>query len=170
MKKSNNKGFMLLETLITSTFVIGVLVFLYVQFANVKRSYDESFKINSVPGLYGALDLKKYLNGLDYSALKESISSSSNGYIELDAVNLNDTDINYFTNLVKYLNINKVIMVTENMDSLKTYLKDNKNVFINKYSNDFYKYINKITVSNKENSYRLLIIYNDKTFTSIVLD
>ena len=54
MKKNNNKGFMLLETMIVSAFIITTLTFLYVQFSNLKKSYEESFKYDSIPELYKA--------------------------------------------------------------------------------------------------------------------
>ena len=42
--KKRNKGFILLETLVVSTFIITLLIYLYVQFSNLKKSYDISFR------------------------------------------------------------------------------------------------------------------------------
>ena len=50
--KKNNKGFTILETLITSTLIISTLVFLYVQFSNLKQNYQESFEFNTVRGIH----------------------------------------------------------------------------------------------------------------------
>ena len=52
--KKNEKGFVLLETLIVTTFVVSTLIFLYTQFSNIKTSYDASFRYNTVEGLYDA--------------------------------------------------------------------------------------------------------------------
>ena len=51
MKKKNNKGFMLVETLIVATFLVTTLLFIYVQFNNITRTYDTSFRYNTVNGL-----------------------------------------------------------------------------------------------------------------------
>lgn len=58
--KKNSNGFTILETLITSTLVISTLVFLYVQFNNLERNYDDSFRFNTVNGIHKAKELSKY--------------------------------------------------------------------------------------------------------------
>ena len=44
----NNKGFMLVEALVMSMIVIGTLTFMYIQFQNISRSYEKSFKIINI--------------------------------------------------------------------------------------------------------------------------
>ena len=168
MKKKNNQGFILLETLIVSAFIIGVLVFLYVQFSNIKRGYDESFRINTITGLYRAVDIKKYLNSVGYDNIKSALSTSQIGYIELNSSQVNG-DATYYDELIKYLNVKHILLVEGNMNKFKNYLKNNQEDFINRYTNDFYKYISKVSVNSIE-GYRLLIVYNDDTYTSITLD
>ena len=60
MKKNRNKGFMLIETLLVSTFVLGAMTYIIMQFSALKRSYDNSFKYNTVVGLYGIQSLDEY--------------------------------------------------------------------------------------------------------------
>ena len=48
MKKLNKKGFMLTETLIVATMLITILLVMYVQFKTVIRSYQQSFKYNTI--------------------------------------------------------------------------------------------------------------------------
>ena len=57
--KKNSNGFTILETLITSTLVISTLVFLYVQFNNLERNYDDSFRFNTVNGIHKVKELSK---------------------------------------------------------------------------------------------------------------
>ena len=42
--KKNNRGFTLVETLVVSSFIVGILVFLFAQFSKLKKSYDASFE------------------------------------------------------------------------------------------------------------------------------
>ena len=60
--KKRNKGFMLIETLVVSTFIISTLIYLYVQFTNLKKSYDISFRYDTIPGLYSAKEIDKFIN------------------------------------------------------------------------------------------------------------
>ena len=48
-----NKGFMLIETLIASTIILGALIFLFVQFSSVKRGYE-----NKKQKMYEYLEFK----------------------------------------------------------------------------------------------------------------
>ena len=62
MKKLNSSGFMLAETLIVTTFVAGILIFLFIQFTNLGKAYDDSYIYNTTEGLYALEDIKKYIN------------------------------------------------------------------------------------------------------------
>ena len=70
MKKLDNRGFMLTETLVVAAFIIATLVFLYTQFRAVNKSYTMSFKYNNAEELYSLGNMRKYLsqNGIDVVA------------------------------------------------------------------------------------------------------
>ena len=74
----NKKGFMLLETLIVSTILVGVLIFLYIQLINMKGSYEVSFKENTISGLYIAKEIAEYIytNDSVYNSLKNRLDNS----------------------------------------------------------------------------------------------
>ena len=61
MKKLSNKGFMLTETLIVATMLITVLLVMYLQFKVVMRSYNNSFKYNTVNNLHSLYNVKQYI-------------------------------------------------------------------------------------------------------------
>ena len=42
--KKNNRGFTLVETLVVSAFIVGILIFLFSQFSRLKSSYEASFE------------------------------------------------------------------------------------------------------------------------------
>ena len=45
--KKNNQGFMLVEFLVVSIFVLGTLIFLTIEFNNINKSYNRSFKYDT---------------------------------------------------------------------------------------------------------------------------
>ena len=109
MKKRDNKGFMLAETLIVTVFVAGVLIFLYIQFSNLSNSYDQSFQYNTVEGLYALEDVKKYIE--TDSSIKKYINSNIDSLGYIDITNCDKfTDENYCLKLFELENIDKIII------------------------------------------------------------
>ena len=78
MKKNKNEGFMLAETLIVTTFVAGVLIFLFIQFSNLENSYEESYMYNTVEDIYALEDIKDYIEQDEtaMSNIKEQIQNT----------------------------------------------------------------------------------------------
>lgn len=165
--KKRNKGFILIETLIVSTFVISTLVYLYVQFASLKKSYDVSFRYDTINGLYNAREFDKFINNnYGYSDFFIDIEKDNNNYIEL--VNNSTYNLLYFSNnndyinkLIKNLNIKTVLLSSSNL-KIKDALKEN-----NPYSNNLYLYIKNINTKNLDDSYILITEFNDNTFSYV---
>lgn len=169
--KKRNKGFMLIETLVVSTFVITVLIYLYIQFVNLKKSYDISFRYDTIPGLYNTKEMDKFINNAyGYADFLEEVDSNDNKYIELVDKGKCDylyfsNNVNYCENLVEKLNIKTLLFTSTNIDKLKEKLKTN-----NPYSNDLYIYIKNLNLKNIENSYILISEFNDNTFSYIKIE
>ena len=84
MKKIDNKGFMLLETLVVSAFIISTLVYLYIQFSNLKGNYEKSFVYDSIPELYSTKQVNDFINSnYNYSDLFLAVDRSDDSYIEI---------------------------------------------------------------------------------------
>src|SRR5574344_1738439 len=125
MKKSNNKGFMLLETLIVSTVILSTLVFLYIQFVNVKSSYEVSFRYNTIPGLYMAKEVSTYLTENGYTSLQTSLDNNlttNNGYINIISSSSVVGDSALYTNMIGEMNIVHLLFVNDSLTTIKTYL------------------------------------------------
>ena len=75
MKKSY-RGFTLVETLIVSAFIIGILIFLFSQFTKLKKSYDTSFENNTIPALYKARNINRYLYSVEGEEFIAKIEAS----------------------------------------------------------------------------------------------
>lgn len=157
MKKNNNKGFMLAETLVVTTFVSGVLIFLFIQFSNLSKSYDESYIYNTTEGLYALEDLKKYIetdiNFTDY--IDTNIETKK--YIDITNCSL-FTDESYCLNLIEIENIDKIFISTNSLP------KD----IINEYDEGFTNFINKINKEGKE-EYRLVASFKNSTYATLRL-
>ena len=162
----NQKGFTLLEILIVSVFIIGVLIFLFTQFMNLKKAYDYTLTYNKVDGLYGAKQINNYLN--DTSSAFEDILNAVdlNKYIDISDCSssyLIYTD--YCMELYSTLNVEKVIVTKENLVDLKNELKNNDN-----YSEKLKQYLNKQKVEGYDTAYRLIVEYKDDTYASIIME
>ena len=81
MKKFNNRGFLLVETLIVATFCLTVLVILFLQFKNLIISYNNSYNYNTVEGVYNLNTIKRYLvqNNITFPNGKTIITEEVNG-------------------------------------------------------------------------------------------
>lgn len=156
----NNKGFALTEILILSAVVIGVLTFMYIQFKNINRSYQYSFKYDTVEGLYLANNIVNYINNDNYDILVEKLNTNQEGYLDITSCDLELFQTPLFCEqLIQKSEIKQIIFTNENASKLKANMQ--------KLDNDFQEYIKKIKTINTENDYRIIIKYNDGTFTTM---
>ena len=126
MKKKDNRGFMLTETLIVATLLITVLLFMYVQFKNVMRSYERSFKYNTINNIYALNNVKKYIESENYVLMANSLFNKD--FLELNKCqSVYFKDQNYCNELMQNLNIKKLYLTQQNLQ----YIKDKK-IFDNK--------------------------------------
>lgn len=170
MKKLDSKGFLLTELLVTATLVSTVLIFLYTQFYTIKRSYDTSFKYNTVNGLYALSNVRSFLEENDIYILTQGLNTTS--YIDLKNDNLQTANTTYFNGLITGLNIKYLIFTNQNIDNLINQINNGTalNSDTNEYE-DLKKFIKRIDFDNKDtnNNYRIIAEFNDNTFASILV-
>lgn len=163
MKKLNNEGFMLTETLVVATFVIATLVFLYTQFRTINQSYTTSFHYNNAEELYALDNVVSYLRGNGLDVIGPLAVVSEEKYIDITSCNsqfLSET--NYCTALIQSLNIKKVIITKESLEELKTIMKNDNNL-----SEEMKKFINGINYDKEGTAYRLIAEFNNGTFATL---
>lgn len=170
MKKLDSKGFLLTELLVTATLVSTVLIFLYTQFYTIKRSYDTSFKYNTVNGLYALSNVRSFLEENDIYILTQGLNTTS--YVDLKNDNLQTANTTYFNELMTGLNIKYLIFTNQNIDNLINQINNGTalNSDTNEYE-DLKKFIKRIDFDNKDtsNNYRIIAEFNDNTFASILV-
>ena len=156
MKKLSSKGFMLTETLIVATMLVTVLLIMYVQFKTVIRSYQQSFKYNTVNNLYSLYNVKKYIEREKYNIMATRLNTST--YVDLSSCsNLYFNETSYCEQLLDSLNIEELYLVKENVKEVKQN---------NNFSGEFNKFLNTIK-SDKTSEYRLIASFKDNTFGTL---
>lgn len=167
MKKSKlgNQGFMLLETLIVSTIILSTLVFLYIQFSNIKTNYDISFRYNTIPGLYCAKEIGDFLTENDNNLLSNQIENQP--YINITSGSSINGNSDLYESLLNSFNVNTILYTKDDLTSLKDYLSNGTDV-VNIFNEDFKRYILNLHTNNT-NKDRIIIRFNDKTYASILL-
>lgn len=155
--KKNKRGFILVETLLVTMFVAGALIFVYIQFSKLNKSYDDSYKYNTVEGLYALEDIKNYI--LNDPMATEYINSNIETQKYIDIIDCKIfTDIDNCLNLIDLENIKNIFITTNSIP------KNN----ILKYDEDFNSFINKINSMGTE-SYRIVAQFNDLTYATVRL-
>lgn len=107
MKRINNRGVVLLETLIVSVFVMTIFVFLYRNTVPMMSEYQKLESFDDVDSVYAA-NLVKYMvvTNISYKYIDETLLAT-NSYADIS--NCNDTSLysnsNYCTKLKQNLHI-----------------------------------------------------------------
>ena len=161
-----NKGFVLLETLVASTFILGVMIFLFIQFSSIKRSYETSFHYNTVPGLYHAKEFANFLKWDGYLTIDDQLTNSTKGYVDI-------TNCLYSGSLCKQLVVDmkakKILYVGENISNLKNNLSTsnyNKDVF----SESLKRFILQMNSVEPNGRSRIIVEYKDNTYATVLID
>lgn len=171
MKKAKQLGFALIETLVVSVFITGVLIYLYIQFQAIHNSYEESFEFNPVPALYAVNNMSQYLVKNELSTVRTTIVSNlataEGHYVDITNCNFatSDTSKNYCKELVKRQEIKQLLVVEENMIDFRTYVKEN-----HPFSGSFEQFIQKLDVANVKGQYRLLAEFTNGQKASIKMN
>ena len=153
--KKKNRGFMLAETLLVTTFVAGVLIYLYIQFSNLESNYSESYSYNPVNDLYSLQDVVILLHS-DSNAMKYIRKNlADEKYIDISNCSI-FTDYDKCHKLFNAINVDE-IFITSNIVP-KQVIQD--------YSKNFTKFINKINTNGSE-VYRVVASFNNNTYATI---
>ncbi len=171
MKKLNNKGFLLIETLVIATFSLTVLVILYTQFKNLIVNYNNSYNYNTVEGIYNLNSMKKYIlqNENSTTPLSQKLTTGV-PYIIVgsgNACNIETygvTNTNLCAAIMAAGNFKQVIYTDSDITNLKTYVNKTAST-TTKISEGMRNFINQIEKESNKN--RLIAEYNNGTFATI---
>ena len=162
----NNRGFLLAESLVVSTFVLTILIFLFVQFRNVVTNYKTTYSYNNVESIY---DLGSLSNYISTNNIKID-TSSDKPYTIIYKDNTCQLNVNYSTfcdDMLEAMNAKLVIYTSSDISNIKNYVNNNQDDNISQSMRDF---INKISAVKVENKGRLLAEFNDGTFATVAMN
>lgn len=160
MKKDKQRGFLLAESLIVSTFVLGVLVFMYIQIRSVMNGFDRSFSYNTVPGIYVSNEISKFMKNVNYDVLTTAVDN--NGYVVLTSSpsSYYRDYLTIWNGMIKSANVKTIILSKADLSVLVNSLNSN-------FSDRFSEYIKTFSTDEITAGYRLFIEYNNDTYSSI---
>jgi len=162
MKKLNNKGFMLTETMVVAMFILVTLVVLYSQFTNVYNGYNKSFTYNTTNGLYATSNIRDYIykDGIDKIVFKLKYNNSP--YVDITNCSTDYfIDTSYCSTLLNILDVNQVIFTYSNLSNVK-----NNMTGLSVTMMDFINGIEKNSDS-LDNIFRIIVKFNDDTYTTL---
>ena len=159
MRKS--RGFALVETLIVSTIIATILIYVFVQFNALQSKYNESFKYNDVDDLYKLDSIKSYIDSLDNTAKTNIITK-----ITSDDIIIMDNEDNTYTNIT-YLDNQNDLLTNLGIKTLILTKADINNVDTNSLSKNVKNMIKKI--DNKSDNYRLMAEFDNGACATITV-
>lgn len=165
--KKNNRGFTLVEMLVVSSFIVGILIFLFAQFSKLKKSYDASFEYNTVPALYKAKNINRYVITSGNDLLVNSIDKSEGGFIDITDCPMDYLEkIDYCSQLFSDLGVVTVFVTKESTfkTGLQEYLKENNTA----YHEKLYQFVKQLSINNENyDGYRFIVEFEDNNFASV---
>ena len=159
MKKMNNKGFALVETLVVTIFIATVLIFLFIQLSNLSSSYEDSFNYNSVEGLYALDDIKDYIESDTDAYMFIEDELSDNTYIDISDCSVFSGE-SYCKQLLDLEKIDIVILVL-NLADYESILTD-----MSDYPEGLKTFISKIN-NNGDEPYRIIASFENGTYATV---
>lgn len=165
--KKNSEGFTLVEMLVVSSFIVGILIFLFSQFSQLKKSYDASFEYNTVPALYHAKNINRYVYNIGNMHLVDAVNKSADGFVEITDCPMDYLEkVDYCEQLFSDLGVVAVFVSRESTfkTGLQEYLRKNNTT----YHEKFYQFVKQLSINNENyEGYRIIAEFEGNEFASV---
>lgn len=180
----DNKGFVLVETIIVAVFVIGICTFLFANFMPLIADYERISYYDTLEAKYKAHEIRKMLlREIAMDPSKEDVLKGSAGYIRYqnyidsssgEAITKNElckflNSPNYCDTLLgkNYLDVKEIIITSFKLSTLKSAANNNRNFDrgLREYIDYLPKYNNYSSTYN--DYYRLIVEYNNGEYSNI---
>lgn len=148
MKKINNKGFGLVETLITTIFVMTIVSLVFVNFYPLIGEYSKREVYDDIDGKYAAYWIKTLIED------EKFVPTLNNNYFEFSCDNLSSRRSLCYS-LKSKLNIDKIYITSCNISLFKSSISKNQG-----FSDGFLEYVNYLPEFSKKScdlKYRVLL-------------
>lgn len=168
-----NKGFILVETIITTVFVLGLFSFLIANVLPLVGQYEKTLDYDSSESKYDAHLIRKMIIKDNSCRTRNLLDTQANGYYEFekDEICYYLNNMNYCQKLLSkdFLDVKKIIVTEYNTTKIKNH-QDNFERSIKEYVDYIPKYNNTTgAVSSYSTKRRLIILFNDGRITNVEL-
>ena len=169
MKKTNNKGFLLAETLITVCIISALATSMYIYISKTTSRFEERDNYERVVDVYKLNTIREY--AYDYGCLTESKVNSLNSFNSCMSGILSN-------NIKQKLNLKYLLITSAQKDGLNGLLNRAKTLrIIEENVKSFENYIDYIPIDDSQISdteYRLIGMFqegsNTPTFANIIIN
>lgn len=133
--KKNNKGFMLVEVIVTSTVIVTAMVGFYASFNKLYKNYLAKNQYYNIDAIYATKEMiKEMMNNNPEQFLNNIFSSSVYGDLIKDGIcqeenkNGDDIHISICTDISNFYQVKNMIIVEYDKESIQEYLDENPNL------------------------------------------
>ena len=172
--KKNNRGFVLVESIVAAVFVLGLSTFLILNIIPLVSEYETALSFDSADTKYDAHLIRKMLLTDDECSVKPILSfPGTQKYYYFRELEICDflTQTNYCKMLLSgdYLDVKELIITTYSASSLKN-LSDS---VLDEFSRPLQEYIKYMPTFDSTNSDfyqykdRIIVVFGDRSVTSL---
>ena len=167
MKKLNNKGFVMTETLVVAVFIMGIFGIMYNNYYPLIGEYERREVFDDVDSKYGAFWVKRFIQHSSYNLTLDMRNAiNNNGYTMFSCNNItNDYRKTMCIKLIRELEVKdygaqpKIYITKYNLETFKNYVKADTDYAT--FSGGFSDYVNFLPIykvpSLNDAPYRVLI-------------
>jgi hypothetical protein len=170
----NNKGFVLVETIITSVFVLSLFTFIIANIIPLIGEYEKRADYDSIESIYDAHMIRKMILKSDERRVTNLVSLPDEGYylFENSDICLYLSNINYCNKLLSrsYLDVSKIVLTTYTISDDFVQRSKDFGRALNEYITQMQRY-NNTGLSPTQYAFerRLIIEFNDGRIVNIEL-
>lgn len=185
MKKIDNRGFVMVETIIVAVFIIGICTFLFANFLPLLADYERVETYDTLEKKYKTNEIRKMilreLNSANERIFTD-VDTNEDGYVmyktKTEKVGEEDvlvnelcdqlSSVNYCNTLLtqKFLNVDYIIVTKYKLSNFKTKIKDSSYNRVLKEYVDYLPSYSKYS-SRYDSYYRLIVAFKDGNMANI---
>ena len=176
MKKLNNKGFVLAETLVVATFVMGIFAIFYNNFYPLMSEYEKRETYDDIDSKYSVFWIKRLIQLNSYNDTNMINNVNSNGFYRFTCNDIMDADRKKICDaLLEKLEVSKAggvynIYITKyNLTTFKNKVRNN-----NAFSSSLQDYVLYLPDYKRESlnfaNYRIIAEFERIASTSVMMD
>ncbi|MBR1385570.1 MAG: hypothetical protein IJ568_01930 [Bacilli bacterium] len=169
-----NKGFVLVETIVTAVFVLGLFVFIVANIIPIVGDYDREADYDSIETIYDMHMIRKMILKSDYSKVETLLTLPSEGYyiFEDQDICLHLSNENYCKKLLSrnYLDVRKIIVTNYTISDDFVNRSENFDRAMREYIKVMPRYNNtSLEASTHDYERRIIVSFNDGRVGNIEL-